>query len=200
VRELRLRTLAGQAGRKPSALGCSAQPNASGSSCAWPPGYGQPVKPGALAARRVRQAEHRAHRVLAQAGFADPAIAVAVLRQVQVLTMTATLASLDYRTADAARAAISSLIARPAAPRPAPDADDSPLGDTSGANQDAALVAAAARIVARSRRDGNRLSQVALGRELRGQGYTVANSRLRWLSTASGLVPRHDTEPNGQER
>ena len=62
----------------------------------------QPVRPGRLAARRVRRAERRAQGALARAGFADPAIAAAVLRHVQVLTVTAALARLDYRTADAA--------------------------------------------------------------------------------------------------
>ena len=52
-----------------------------------------------MAARRIRRAEHRAHRALTRAGFADPATAAAVLRQVQVLTMTTALARLDYRTA-----------------------------------------------------------------------------------------------------
>ena len=69
--------------------------------------------PGAVAARRIRRAEHRAHRALTRAGFADPATATAVLRQVQVLTMTTTLARLDYRTADAAQAAIANLITSP---------------------------------------------------------------------------------------
>src|SRR5690242_17883931 len=41
-----------------------------------------------------------------RAGFTEPLIAFAVLRQVQVMTQTATLARLDYSTADAARAAI----------------------------------------------------------------------------------------------
>jgi len=82
--------------------------------------HDQPDAHTALAARRVRRAEHRAHRALTRAGFADPAIAVAVLRQVQVLTMTAALARLDYRTADAAQAAITNLIATPAAAKPGP--------------------------------------------------------------------------------
>jgi len=94
--------------------------------------------------------------------------------------MTATLASLDYRTADAAQAAIASLIASTTMPPPYPDVDDSGPDDLSDAGQDAELVAAATRIVATARQGGSRLSQVALGRELRGQGYTVANSRLRW--------------------
>jgi len=230
LRELRLRTLADRTGHKPSALSwlhpaerirvqlCLAAGEQASAEAATRhvrvdhaakrlyqlrialACYGQPVKPGALAARRVRRAEHRAHRALTRAGFADPAIAAAVLRQVQVLTMTAALARLDYRTADAAQTAIASLIASPAAPRPAPDADDGVPGDVSDADQDAGLVAAASRIVARARRNGSRLSQVALGQELRSQGYTVANSRLRWLSSASGLVPRHGAAPDGQEQ
>jgi len=75
---------------------------------------------GAMAARRVRQAEHRAHRALTRAGFADPGTAVAVLRQVQVLTMTTALARLDYHTPDAAQAAIANLITSPSAAKPWP--------------------------------------------------------------------------------
>jgi hypothetical protein len=75
---------------------------------------------GVMAARRIRQAEHRAHRALTHAGFADPATATAVLRQVQVLTMTAALARLDYHTPDAAQAAIASLITAPSAANPGP--------------------------------------------------------------------------------
>jgi ribonuclease HII len=135
-----------------------------------------------------------------------------VLREVQVLTITATLARLDYRTADAARAAIANLIASLTTPRPAQDVDtrtapqvnghpaSSVLTDVSDGDHDAELVAAASRIVARATQDGDRLSQVALGRELRNQGFTIANNRLRWLSCASGLTPRHNAEPNGQPR
>jgi hypothetical protein len=45
-----------------------------------------------MAARRARIAERRAHAALTRAGFADPAVAVDVLRQVQVLTRTPDLA------------------------------------------------------------------------------------------------------------
>ena len=132
LRELRLRTLAHQPGRRLSALGwlypaerlrvqlCMAtdQQNSAETAtrqvrvtCAARRLYrlrtalaacDQPVRPGRLAARRVRRAERRAQGALARAGFADPAIAAAVLRHVQVLTVTAALARLDYRTADAA--------------------------------------------------------------------------------------------------
>lgn len=195
--------------------------------------HGQSDAHTALAARRVRRAEHRAHGALARAGFADPAIAVAVLRQVQVLTITAALARLDYRTADAAQAAITNLIATPVAAKPGPDtgartghpiAQDGTAGMTAagdstvvnqinghpannllhdvreGGDRDAPLVAAAARIVARAARDGSRLSQAALADRLRREGYTVANNRLRWLSSVSGLEPRHAAEPDGQPR
>ena len=182
--------------------------------------------PGPIATRRVRWAEHRAHRALTRAGFTDPAIAAAVLRQVQVLTMTATLARLDYRTADAAQAAIANLIASPAA-RPEPEADVRPeqpaAQDRMPANQvnghppdsqengqpedvsaardrDAPLISAATRIVTDAMRDGGRLSQAALAGKLRSEGYTVANNRLRWLSSVSGLEPRHAAAPDTQPR
>ena len=184
---------------------------------------------GALAARRVRRAERRAHRALTRAGFTDPATATAVLRQVQVLTMTAVLAGLDYRTADAAQAAIASLIAPPVAARPEPGTAAQagyPIahggtGDNGAARQrtspdqfngrsvssqpqdpgelgdrDAQLVTAATRIVAEAVGDGGHLSQAVLAHRLRRQGYTVANNRLRWLSSVSGLDPRHAVEPD----
>ena len=71
---------------------------------------GRAARPGGMAARRARLAEHRAHAALIRAGFADQAIAALVLRQVQVLTRTRDLARLDYATAGAAQAAIASLI------------------------------------------------------------------------------------------
>ena len=77
--------------------------------------------PGALTARRIRRAERRAYGALIRAGFTEPLIAVAVLRQVQVMTQTATLARLDYGTADPARAAIAGLISSAPATAPGPD-------------------------------------------------------------------------------
>jgi hypothetical protein len=68
------------------------------------------ARPAGMAARRARIAERRAHAALTRAGFADPAVAADVLRQVQVLTRTPDLARLDYTTAAAAQAAIASLI------------------------------------------------------------------------------------------
>ena len=190
--------------------------------------HGQPDAHGGMAARRIRRAEHRAHRALTRAGFADPATATAVLRQVQVLTMTAALARLDYHTADAAQAAIANLIAAPAAAKPGPGtaartgypaAQDGTAGKNAppqraSANQingqphdihahgdrDAQLAAAATRIVAAAVRDGGRLSQAILADQLRREGYTVANNRLRWLSSISGLERRHAAEPDRQPR
>jgi hypothetical protein len=90
----------------------------------------------AATARRARAAERRAHAALTRAGFADPDIAAGVLRQVQVLTRTPDLARLDYATAEAAHAAIASLISvgpdsawRPApAPSRTPDSAGDPQG------------------------------------------------------------------------
>jgi hypothetical protein len=192
--------------------------------------HGQQHAHGVMAARRIRQAEHRAHRALARAGFADPAVAVAVLRQVQVLTMTTELARLNYHTPDAAQAAIANLITAPAAAKPQsgaaartanPTAQDgtavknaaqqrTPAGPINGHSsskppdlddagaRDVELVAAAIRIVAAAARDGGRLSQVSLAKRLRREGYTVANSRLRWLSAVSGLQPRPAAGPDPQ--
>ena len=81
----------------------------------------QPDGPGMLTARRIRRAERRAHGALIRAGFTEPLIAFAVLRQVQVMTQTVTLARLDYSTADAAHAAIASLISSTPAMAPATD-------------------------------------------------------------------------------
>lgn len=182
---------------------------------------------GAMAARRIRKAEHRAHLALTRAGFTDPATASAVLRQVQVLTMTPVLARLDYRTPDAAQAAIANLIASPPAAEPGPGdstrarypseldgtAEENAAPRSTSADQvtghpanstpdaddrHAQLVAAATRIIAKAVQDGNRLSQAALADRLRREGYTVANSRLHWLSSVSGLEPHHAAQPNRQ--
>jgi len=81
----------------------------------------QTARSAMFTARRIRRAERRACGALIRAGFTEPLIAVAVLRQVQVMTQTATLARLDYGTADAARAAIASLISAAPAGAPVPD-------------------------------------------------------------------------------
>ena len=54
---------------------------------------------------------------------------------------------------------------------------------------DRALIDAAARLVAQAREDGDRLSQAALARRLRAEGFHIANERLRWLAAVSGLEP-----------
>jgi hypothetical protein len=77
--------------------------------------------PGRLTARRIRRAERRACGALIRAGFTEPVVAFAVLRQVQVMTQTATLARLDYGTADAARAAVDGLISALPAVVPMPE-------------------------------------------------------------------------------
>jgi Protein of unknown function (DUF2637) len=257
LRELRLRTLSGRAGRKLSTwhwlhpaeriqvrtyMATDAQAAAEAATRhvrvnhaarrlyqlkTTLDAHDQPHPHGAVAARRIRHAEHRAHRALARAGFADPATATAVLRQVQVLTMTAALARLDYRTPDAAQAAIANLIASSSAATPRPDtgtrvehpttqpgaAKEAAARESTSPNQinghpangiddadvrDAQIVAAATRIVAGAARDGGRLSQAALADQLRRRGYTIANSRLRWLSRASGLEARHATQQDRQ--
>jgi hypothetical protein len=63
-----------------------------------------------LASRRAGRALRRAHAALTRAGFTDAATAAEVLRHVQILTMTAALAALDYASPDAARTAIGALI------------------------------------------------------------------------------------------
>jgi hypothetical protein len=96
--------------------------------------------------------------------------------------------------------AIASLITSPATAAPRLDADASAghpaaPGDADGRN--AQLLAAATRIVAAAMQAGDRLSQTALAGQLRREGYTVANGRLRWLASASGLRPGPATESNG---
>jgi len=81
---------------------------------------GQASNPSPAATRRTRRAERRACAALTRARFADPDIAAQVLRQVQVLTITPALASLDYQTPDAAHAAIGNLIAASPAVPPVP--------------------------------------------------------------------------------
>jgi hypothetical protein len=54
---------------------------------------------------------------------------------------------------------------------------------------DSPLVDAAVRIVSQARHQGARISQADLARQLRAEGYSIANDRLRWLATVSGLVP-----------
>jgi hypothetical protein len=91
----------------------------------------------AFAARRSRRALRRAHAALTAAGFSDPAVAAEVLGRVQVLTMTATLATLDYASAEAARAVIGNMIT--SGVRPEPGQPPVPAHDAvSGPGEDAA--------------------------------------------------------------
>jgi hypothetical protein len=54
--------------------------------------------------------------------------------------------------------------------------------------QDRKLVDAAADILHDARKQGIRLSQAALARQLRARGHSIANQRLRWLtSTTAGI-------------
>jgi len=55
------------------------------------------------------------------------------------------------------------------------------------AGSDRALIELAAGLVAQARLRGDGLSQAALARQLRAEGYRIANDRLRWLATVSGL-------------
>ena len=55
------------------------------------------------------------------------------------------------------------------------------------------LIAAAREVVRQARAQGIRLSQTGLARQLRAQGFTIANERLRWLATASGLDPDEES-------
>jgi len=214
-------------------------------------GPGQPAAVGVVAACRARLAERRARAALTRARFADPGAAAEVLRQVQILTLTRTLAELDYTTPHAAHAAIASLItpgpspvaaagatpepaataltlrtaaagispdgcppgparngtrARTRAPasgqparawppdrRPASPAGSPALSPHPGSRPADGLAPplaeAAARIVAHARQQGLQLTQAALARQLRAQGYGIANHRLRWLADLSGLTP-----------
>jgi len=195
------------------------------------------------AARRVRRAERRAQVALARARFTDLAVAAEVLRLVQVLTLTQTLARLDYATPDHAQQVLASLITPPTAGAPAAGGPASlaappplsgpvasglrPNGYTvpshlsgipartgrTGADglahrtspgnghprpgsrhrlreqesRDGPLIEVATSIVAQARLRGDGLSQAALARQLRAEGYRIANDRLRWLATVSGL-------------
>ena len=59
---------------------------------------------------------------------------------------------------------------------------------TASTEQDRELVKTATEIVRDAKQRGVRLSQAALARQLRARGHSIANHRLRWLSSvvASG--------------
>jgi hypothetical protein len=163
-------------------------------------------------ARRIRRAHRRAQAALARAGFADASIAADVLRHVQVLTMTARLASLDYTTPDDACTAIGSMITSAALPpsgtpqeaegspveeprtalieHPEPEEDaSSPENETTAADDQ--LVEAARRIAADAELHGVRLTQTALADRLRQEGWKIANNRLSWLAATISLGSRY---------
>jgi hypothetical protein len=213
----------------------------------------QAARPHAIATYRVRRTERRAQNALSRARFTDPAVAAEVLRQVQVLTLTRTLAGLDYATPDHVQQLLASLISPATASAQAADGQISRASQTrqpasrsgnltlnggpatpgingssatsavSVASDDLAALAslgtghlapavspvprppfqppgptsrsdpvidAAARIVADARLRGIRLSQAEMARQLRAEGHRIANDRLRWLATSSGL--EHD--------
>jgi Protein of unknown function (DUF2637) len=193
------------------------------------------------AARRVRRAEHRAQYALTRARFTDLTVAAEVLRLVQVLTLTQTLARLDYATPDHAQQVLASLITQPTASAPATGGPfgpavpppqsrpvtgslrpngyiapshldgipartgrtgaDGPVHRTSPGSgrpppqrrpreqeaRDGPLIEMATSLVAQAKLRGDGLSQAALARQLRAEGYRIANDRLRWLATVSGL-------------
>lgn len=197
------------------------------------------------AVRRLRRAERRAQAALTRARFTDPAVAAEVLRLVQVLTLTQTLARLDYATPDHAQQVLASLITPTTASDPATAGPVSPAlpsvqprpvtsdiesnghtvpsrldlvtapmrwtsadGVTPGSgrrsprpqrrlreqeSRDGPLIEAATDLVAQARCRGDGLSQAALARQLRAEGYRIANDRLRWLASVSGL----DTDRDG---
>jgi len=91
-----------------------------------------------------------------------------------------------------------------AAPEPEPDllpagrgtaSADGAGGDAgpaprSPAGLDGQLVEAARQIAAAAALDGTRLSQAALVEQLRQQGWSIANDRVRWLAATAGLGRR----------
>jgi hypothetical protein len=188
------------------------------------------------AERRVRRAEGRAQAALARARFTNPAVAAEVLRLVQVLTLTRTLARLDYTTSSHAHQVLASLITSATANSPVGLAVQSPADSSdlrpngyavlshrngvvapaggSGADgligraspgsgehlaphqqrrmrkqesRDSALVEVATGLVDQAKLRGDGLSQAELARQLRAEGYRIANDRLHWLATVSGL-------------
>lgn len=146
---------------------------------------------------RVRRAEHHAQVALARTGFFETTTAVDVLRRVQILTMPRTLADLDYRSPEAAKEAIESLITVspellrgrtsigvPSLQRDMPGG----LPWVRAHGLEASLVVMAQRIVADCHQRGIHLSQADLAERLRAEGCSFANDRLRALADAAGLT------------
>ena len=118
--------------------------------------------------------------------------------------MTATLARLDYRTADAAQAAIANLITAPGRGehqrRTASDNGHlgaSPLMPVTAMPSSPRLPT---RIVADGHARWRSPQPGRSGRQLRRQGYTVANSRLRWLSSSAASSLRRRPSRTGNCR
>jgi hypothetical protein len=123
-------------------------------------------------------------------------MAVDVLRRVQILTMPRTLADLDYGSPEGAREAIESLIAvspallRDGAKIDAPALHQYVPGGPSWARShglEGSVVVAAQRIVADGHQRGIHLSQADLAEQLRAEGHSFANDRLRALAEVAGL-------------
>ena len=70
-------------------------------------------------------------------------------------------------------------------------ADDSDAGEEPNEDRDKALVQKAAEILRDAERQGIRLGQMALARQLRAQGHAIANDRLGWLISAVIGKPEH---------
>ena len=91
-------------------------------------------------------------------------------------------------------------------PAPAVVAEPAPAGPQGGSEApasqlpdlDSQLMTDAERIVAEASRHGERLSQKALGKQLRGQGYRVANHALRSLLAAATDLAAAGHAPSGQ--
>ncbi|GLX06674.1 hypothetical protein Misp03_36010 [Microbispora sp. NBRC 16548] len=67
------------------------------------------------AGKRVARCERKAQAALTRAEFADPDVAVRVIREMQVLTSAQHLAMLDYSTPDEAQSLLSNLMIAPSA-------------------------------------------------------------------------------------
>lgn len=153
-------------------------------------------RPSGYRSLRVRRAEHHAQAALARVGFFETTMAVDVLRRVQILTMPRTLADLDYGSPEGAREAIESLIAvspallRDGAKIDAPALHQYVPGGPSWARShglEGSVVVAAQRIVADGHQRGIHLSQADLAEQLRAEGHSFANDRLRALAEVAGL-------------
>jgi hypothetical protein len=151
----------------------------------------QAARPGAMTARRIRVAERRAHTALTRAGFAHPDIAAEVLRQVQVLTLTPRLASLNYDTAEAAQTAIANLIAL--GPPAAPAVHDTPDCSTAQASP-AWQCPHPPQVPGQRRRPASRETR---GRQLPARTRTATPSSSRRRQASS---PRPRGTPTGSAR